>query len=272
MNSIEYSIHKKRTEHRRKRNVIRRFFLFVSILIIAIFLYQLYLLPAKTDIPVVFEKNKLLNTELIKSQVEEYVNGKNFYLISLNKLSKEILDSCTLLKNIIIRKYIFPKCQFVAYVVEKDVWGMLKPLSGSNYGMTYFISSEGNLILPEYVVEENIEDILILLTAKNSDDLTPVVLNIAMKNLLLMKDKFMLEIKEVSIEEDNKMTITCMDDLIIKAGKINDGLYERTGRLQKALEIAHDKGLVLQYIDLTLEKSVVFKEKDITTDKSNEGN
>lgn len=262
MDSLEYNIYKKRNDRRRKRNIARRVSLIGFIIIFSFVLYQIYLIPVRNPISINLELNKLVNTEFIINRINAYVQSKNFFLIAPNEISKQVTDECNLLKKIVIRKYIFPTVSLRAYVVEKNVLGKIRfKNSGDIVKSEHYLTDEGNLVDPKFIVEDKIESALIPVTAVSGNSVALLDLKLLMQALKKISDNYGLIINDAQINYDGELKVLCDKDLKIIVGKIGEEILKRVARLKDVMEIVHRRDYLVDYIDLTLDNSVVFKKQ-----------
>ena len=261
---LEYNIYQKRNKHRRRRNLIRRMFLVLFIVVIIFFVFKIYSLQYRKNIEVSVLNNSLVNLDYLNSEINKHIKNKNFFLISTRDLSNRLIDSCGLLSDVVARKYIFPKYQIILLTVEKKIWA--KVVSISNNVLSY-VTDDGELVDPLQVNINLLPEYLTSLYLNNKKHLNADAYQIIKEMINMIHGEYNLRVEKAIVTNDFELNIIC-DDLVnevkglkINLGRINNELINRTSdRLSRALELIGDRGYLVEYIDLNLDNSVVFKE------------
>lgn len=251
MSHIESSIFDKRNSYRRRRNVIRRIFLILFVVLLTFLLYQIILIPKKCNLKIEIANNSLANTEIIIKSLNEYLNHKNFFLIYPNQLSEYLLKSNKLINELLIRKYVFPEYKVIVFIKEeKKIWAKLKDEYISNEGDIIPVAHLNLVRLPQDIVPISLEGSYLtreqFMILKNIYDLLTRKLKIVV-NKLVIKNNLSLE-------------IYLNDEYVVNAGLINSDLVSRILNLQNLLQEVKKSSHLIKYLDLTLENGAVLRE------------
>lgn len=265
--NIESHIKDRRSYHRRRRNVIRRFFLILFVAIYLIFAIKIFLIPTYKPLKIEVINNLLIQTNYITHVVLDQVDSKNFFLISPNKISNYLLNTTDLIKNVVVRKYTMPECKLIVYVKEKDVWAEML-LDNFRNKKRYFITCEGDLIPIDYVNLSVLPQNLITIYSNfgivpSSSDLCDL------KRIFdLICFGMHLKVSNFFLDDQGYLEIFLGDGLKIKAGKMDGDLLKRVSQLKEALGAIRGRSYKAEYLDLTLESGAVFKRLSIDRKKA----
>lgn len=271
---LEYNIYQKRNKHRRRRNLIRRIFLVLSVIVVIFFIFKIYSLQYKNKVEINVLNSSLVNSDYLENEIQQHIENKNFFLISMRHLSEKLIRSCNLLGDAVARKYIFPKYQLILFVVEKNIWAKVVSYDMSKDHVLSYVTDDGNLVNPSQVNVNLSPKHLTLLYLNNKKNVNANKYQSIGSAIKEIKKKYNLIVKQAIVTNDSELNVIC-DDLInevegvqIKAGRIDNELAQRINMLEQALEVIGDKGYLIEYIDLTLDNSIVFKESK-NVDKPN---
>lgn len=262
MSFLENQITNRRNFYRNRRNVIRRIFL-IFFICLNIFIFYKIVIKTKINVPEVqLVGNNLLRTDPLIEKILNLGKSKNYFLNSTRDISRSLKSSFPILNEAVVRKYLYPHYKYVVIVKEKSLWAELSKCPYKDSGKKYlinYVAGDGELIGLEYLnktlVPENLISVCFIgnsIPSKNHLKIVKEVSDFIVNNLDL-------KIKQFLITEKNDIEIYSGDDIRIKAGKIDDDLLERIKRLKGALQAIKERSYLIEYLDLTLENSAVFK-------------
>lgn len=266
---LEYSIYQKRNKHRRRRNLIRRLFLVLTTIVVLFALCKIYSLQYRKNIEVNVLNNSLVDLNYLNNEINKYIEGKNFFLLSTRNLSDKIINSCNLLSDAVARKYIFPKYQIILFTVEKSIWAKVILLDMlQTFG---YVTDEGDIVDPLQLKIDLLPKQLTTLYLNNKKQLNSDGYQAVEKVANEIQNKYNLKVEKMIINNDSELSIICdgmadwAKELKINAGKIDNELTKRISMLGQAFEVLSEreeslKGHLVEYIDLNLDNSIVFKE------------
>ena len=125
MNDFQTDFLLRRKYYRERRNNVRKFFFFFFSFLFVFCVNFLLRLPSKKPLILEISKSYLLKDEYISQNISKQVAGKNFFFISPKVVTKNLLLSSGLLKDVVVRKYLFPELKLLIFVKEKQLWGKL---------------------------------------------------------------------------------------------------------------------------------------------------
>ena len=263
--SLEYTIYQRRNSLRRRRNIIRRIALFLSVIFFIFLDSNIYSAAFKITPDIQVINNKVSDVENLKNTVNNLVSGENLFLISPRKIRNELVQTNKLLKEVVVRKYIFPKYQLIVYIDEKKIWSEIFSITGDELA-SFFLTDEGNVIPKSFVDLNLLHNQLIPVLCDHLDSIDTDSFFTVRNVVDIVYKKFGLQINKATISNDLELTLVTNDglnnELLIKAGMIDNELFKRISRLEESLNLIRQKAYLVEYIDLTLENSVVLKRQN----------
>ena len=263
--SLEYTIYQRRNSLRRRRNIIRRIALFLSVIFFIFLGSSIYSAAFKITPDIQVINNKVSDVENLKNTVNNLVSGENLFLISPRKIRNELVQTNKLLKEVVVRKYIFPKYQLIVYIDEKKIWSEIFSITGDELA-SFFLTDEGNVIPKSFVDLNLLHNQLIPVLCDHLDSIDTDAFFTVRNVLDIVYKKFGLQINKTTISNDLELTLVTNDglnnELLIKAGMIDNELFKRISRLEESLNLIRQKAYLVEYIDLTLENSVDLKRQN----------
>lgn len=258
MSTTINNYHSKKHKYRMRRNIVRKFLLVLTTAIVFYLSYLLYKLPVNKNVHIEVVNSKYSNSEYIALNIQDNLSENNFYLLSCNKLSEELLAKNKLIRQAIVRKFIFPKVSIVAYVLEKNI--CLNVFYVDRFGDKEqgYLLEDGYIIDPFYVRENVIN--------KNLPNLYLSFNHLPSKALLfqlvdfydrLVKSK--INIKDVYCDSKMNLKILCHGGLLVYLGKLDETLYSKIHKLKESLAFIQENNYKVEYIDLSLENSAVVR-------------
>ena len=263
--SLEYTIYQRRNSLRRRRNIIRRIALFLSVIFFIFLGSSIYSAAFKITPDIQVINNKVSDVENLKNTVNNLVSGENLFLISPRKIRNELVQTNKLLKEVVVRKYIFPKYQLIVYIDEKKIWSEIFSITGDELA-SFFLTDEGNVIPKSFVDLNLLHNQLIPVLCDHLDSIDTDSFFTVRNVVDIVYKKFGLQINKATISNDLELALVTNDglnnELLIKAGMIDNELFKRISRLEESLNLIRQKAYLVEYIDLTLENSVVLKRQN----------
>jgi len=187
------------------------------------------------------------------------------FLISPGKIRNELVQTNKLLKEVVVRKYIFPKYQLIVYIDEKKIWSEIFSITGDELA-SFFLTDEGNVIPKSFVDLNLLHNQLIPVLCDHLDSIDTDSFFTVRNVVDIVYKKFGLQINKATISNDLELALVTNDglnnELLIKAGMIDNELFKRISRLEESLNLIRQKAYLVEYIDLTLENSVVLKRQN----------
>lgn len=260
MNDFQKNLLLRRKYYRERRNTVRKI-LFILLLVLFFFvLYFILQIPNKGPAAIELSKNHLIKNEYIVQNISKEISGKNFFFASPRKLTKNLLLSYGLLKNVVIRKYLLPRLKLVVIVKEKQLWGKLIT---NNFGNNpAYITNEGNLINGNYINFNLLPEDLTLVFCTNSTYTSETTLLILKDTLDFFNTKLKIKINKFLVTDKNTLEIYTDNFIKINAGYIDSNLLVKIAKLSDILNQIKKKSYLIQYIDLSLENGAVIKKAD----------
>lgn len=256
MDNIEYKLQKRRNHFRKRRNVLRRVLLIVLMLFFIFGVYKLYKFPEGKRIKIRIFNSQITNNHELKSLIKLGVSN-GFYGLSTKDLSRSVLNEIPVLKNIVIRKYLFPALEINCYLNEKAVWGKY---ICEDEGHDVYILDDGEKTLAKYLNLDNLKESELKKLCFKQE-----ISNEKMQSLMQILDKIdkqkIVIINKVTLAEDGNIQFVTDENVLIKAGKFDEDLTERVSKLNDAITVVQQKDYKVSYIDLTLDNSVAIKKE-----------
>lgn len=268
MNTIDFV--NRRNVYRKRRNIIRRFFLIFFILFFVFLINFIYLLSTKNKVCVEIFKNNLVNNNYITSLVLDEIGKKNFFFISPRKISNTLLKNIPMFKDAVVRKYIIPNYKLFVVVNEKKLWAkMLLYKEDSLFNKdAFYITNEGDIVPENYLNLELIPDKLISLHA-NENVIPDTRQLILLKNTVDKIQKIDLLVTKLLINNDLDLVIYTANAFLIRAGKVESSLLKKIKKLDELIKVINKYSLKVQYLDLNLETSAILKTYSEDTQNKN---
>lgn len=262
MDVVEYNILNKKKYFKKRRNFIRRFFLFLFVSSFLYLVIQVFALPGKNPLSVYINNSYFVSPEYVKSYISDRALDKNFFLLSTREISSSIIQSAPILKSVFIRKYIFPELKLIVFLKEKNIWGQLFFKKMQPVGEPLYLTDEADILSPDYLNLQNLPSALASIYVYSREVPSKKTLLLIKENQEMLVNKIKLPIKLLVLTEKNDLEIYSVFGFKIKCGKVDDFLCERILNLNKMPEIF--KGIKngeyrSGYLDLTLENAAVLK-------------
>lgn len=247
----------------KRRNKVRAFLLFVFSIMLLSFLFALYKKVLFKPIQIQIENSITTKEQNILRDVKQIVQNKNFFLISPKEISLALKISNPTLKDIVVRKYVFPSNKLLIFVAsEKEVWGKLVCLEKDKLlNLIGYVTSDGKMIYKEQINEDKINDKLVLLElADCSYNKVYIDKNmlVDLKEILkLLTSKYKLEVNKVQVLPSMDLYVYLESGLKINLGKADNTVFSRVSMIEGIKSFINN----LEYLDLTPQKIVIYKEK-----------
>ena len=259
MNFIENNLSKRRNLYRRRRNVIRRLFLTLFVVFLVLFIYKIVLISKKNPPTIEIVGNVLTQATYVINKVSQQVSNKNFFLISSKDISRDLIKTTTLLKNVVVRKYLVPKSKIIVFLKEKIIWAELLLSKAEGKKNSLFVTDEGALVPVDYLNLNCLPKKLMpiynntgVVPTKNSLCLLKEVFDI-------LHNDFLVSVSKLVITSTFDLEIYPHESFKIKAGKLDGGLLKRISKLKVVMNAINKRSYLVEYLDLTLDSGAVFK-------------
>ena len=253
---MQLDILSRRKYYRERRNTVRKFFFFFFFISFVFFICLVLKIPDKKLINIELRGNQLIKNEYILQRVYNQLNGKNFFFVSPRAIAKNLVLSCGLLKDVVIRKYLLPEFKFIVTVKEKQLWGKLIFNKENSY---LYVTHEGSLVNKNYI-NFNLLPVNLIPVFSESTNL------LSESDLLILKDildffniKLKIRINKFLVTDKNTLEIYTDNAIKINAGYIEVNLLNKIMKLTDILKQIQKKSYLVQYIDLSLENGAVIK-------------
>lgn len=262
MDKPEDTILIRRNIYRVRRNIIRRFFLILLLIVTFYSAYKIYTIPTSKNLEIVVNNNHLTNSDFIVKEIESYISKKKFFFISPREISSDLIKSFSLIKTAVVRKYLIPEYKLIILIKEKPLWA--ECFSGLNKS---FITEDGDVIPLTYLNINNTPKDLLSIYLSSKLMLPRSCFNYLRDAYEVIIKKTKIEIKKFQVSDKLSLEIYTANDIKINAGKINEELSNRVLRLGDVLKVLKEKSYLVEYLDLTLDNSVIFKKQVENKDK-----
>jgi len=263
MNTFQTDILSRRKHYRERRNTVRSFLLLLFSVLFISSMYLVLKIPNKKPITIELSKNYLVKNEYIIQNITKQLSANNFFFISPRSITKNLLLSCGMLKDIVIRKYLLPELKLVVFVKEKQLWGkFISPDNSKIFGSNLvYITDGGDLVSGNYLNFNLLPSNLVLVTCNNK---------LASESaLLILKEAFdffhnnlKIKVNNFFITDRNTLEIYTDNAIKISAGYVDANLMPKITKLGDILEQIKKKSYLIQYIDLSLDNGAVVKKID----------
>lgn len=263
MDVVEYNILNKKKYFKKRRNFIRRFFLFLFVLSFLYLAFRVSSLPAKNNLSVYVNNTFFVSPEYVREYVLDRALSQNFFLLSTRGISSSIVQSAPILKSVFIRKYIFPELKLIVFLKEKNIWGELFLKNSQSAGEPLYLTDEADILSPNYLNLQNLPVELAKIYVYSRELPSKKTLLLIKQNQEILVNKIQLPLKFLVLTEKNDLEIYSMFGFKIKCGKVDDFLYERILNLNKMPKIFQgikNGEYKSGYLDLTLENAAVLKD------------
>lgn len=257
MDKEEIKILERKKFYVRQRNNTRRILLVVFLFCYLFLFYKTSLLPKNAMLEVVIVNNNLIDRDFIVQAVLNHVSTKNYFFVSPRKISNELIESFSLLRDAVVRKYLVPDSKIFVFIKEKKLWSKLIVDKRNELKEFNLITEDGDIVPLNYV---NLN-----LLPRN---LLPVYTNLEInkKQFLLLKNvfdmlrkEFKFNVSDFLVTKPFDLEIRSVEGFRIKAGKIDDEIIKRVSKLKDIIALIKERNYVIEYLDLTLEGGAVFK-------------
>ena len=256
----EYSLSETRNLYRKRRNILRRLLLVLFVLIMFLLIQKSFYLQRSLDPKIEIVNNKLIKTSYIVDFLSKELNKKNFFSLSTRDISKKLCNMCPLLKNIVIRKYLYPEFKIIAFVKSEDkIWGAIKSSYNNSGQLINYITIQGNEISSNVLNIDLLPKNIIHLYLDTNISLSKDKFIELYKIIDYVKNKTYLKLEKVLINKNSELNIFT-PHFYIKFGCLSDDPLKKLNWLVDSLKLVNDKQYVIEYLDLTLESGAVFKE------------
>lgn len=264
MKNTENSILAKRQLYRKRRNILRKIFLFLFGIVLILLACSVLSIEKNTNFKTEIEGNLLLEKECIASTLDSFVVGKNFFFLSPQKISDRLFDVFPILKDIKIRKYLFPGKKIILHVREKELWGKCN-VNVLGKTIFYYVSNQGDLVPVTCLDKSYISNGLITINSQRALSKEDILImkkisDFFIRNLGIMIDHFVLN-------RNGELEIFTDSSIKVKAGPLKNDLFEKIKKLTSVLQSIKDKSFLIEYIDLTLDKGVIVRKVKENVDK-----
>ncbi len=259
MNDFQTDFLSRRKHYRERRNNVRKFFFFFFSVLFVFSVHFLLRLPSKKPLIIEIAKSYLSKDEYISQNISKQVAGKNFFFISPRVVTKNLILSSGLLKDVVVRKYLFPKLKLLIFVKEKQLWGKLIT-NNENYPI--YITNEGNLVSGDYINLKLLPVDLTLVLCRNSKLLPEGVLLILKDVLDFFNTNLKIKINKFLVTDKNTLEIYTDNSITINAGYIDSNILKKITKLTEILTQIKKNSYLIQYINLSLENGAVIKKAD----------
>lgn len=256
---LEINLSLRRNKYRKRRNIFRRLFLFLFILSIFFIFFYFNSIAKKTpDIKIVLPQNHYVNEELLLKAVSENISGVNFFSTSTKSVSEFLKVNYPLFKQVVVRKYMIPSMRLVVVIQEKDIWGEVVDEISGKLRISY-ITDSGDLVSSKFLDLPPLSKSLIQVYPDKGCSFQPQTFLSLKMAVDKIKDVDFL-IDKLSINRENELSIYQKESgLQVIAGKIDNGLLDRVGRLKESLNIISENSLMVKSLDLNLDSSAILK-------------
>lgn len=260
MSNLESVISNRRSKYARRRNLIRKLFL---VLFLAVFIWLFYLLQLKastatTRIDIL--GNKLALSSCIQDLVLREINHSSFFLLSQKAISLKLINSIPLFRSVVVRKYLIPENKYLVVVKEKNIWAKLLFYKDDfeNVLSSAFLSEDGD-VLSKDCLDLNLlsSELPLVYCDKNSLFQKPKFF--ILKNLFNDLKKINLPIEKFVINSTLDLDVYTSDGFCVHVGRIDQDLQSKLAKLYDLLNVIGRNTFMIQYLDLTLEKSAILK-------------
>ena len=260
MNKFKTDLLLRRRYYKEKRNTIRNFFFFFFFLLFILFTGFLFHVTNKKPVKIEFSDARLVKNEYITQNISKQIAGKNFFFISPRRITENLLLSCGLLKDVVMRKYLLPELKLLVFVKEKQLWGKLINNLGENNPV--YITNEGNLVSGNYINFNLLPANLILVFCTNNKFASEATLLILKDTLDFFNRNLQIKINKFLVTDRNTLEIYMDNSIRINAGYIEPNLLTKITKLRGILNQIKKNSYLIQYIDLSLENAAVIKKAD----------
>ena len=252
----------------RRRNIIRRVFLCIFVLSLSCCTYNRYFYYQKHTPRIEVLGNFFILKQEITNRVLAETVKKNYFTLSSREISKELCDSMHLIKDVLIRKYIFPEFKIVVYVKEKTIWAKIKErnLNNNNFNL---LTDEGDVIIPDYIDVALLPKQLVTVVYKGAPFPTKKTFSFLCNINRVFRQELNLAVSNYSVDRYNDLVISTPNGLNIKLGKLEEKALKRVSMLKEVLPIIKQMSYQAGYLDLTLERGATFKNSLIDKGKFN---
>lgn len=258
MRSVEDKIKIVKNTSRNKRNSIRRFLLFLFFCLFVFFIFKIFNYAVSKKIEIKIYQSEFTNKKLLQGQMQNYLERKNFYLVSPKEIKKHLLLKFPILTNAVIRKYIFPEMILVVYVTERNVWGILKAFESGNLLYEKYIADDG-VFINRSLLSDKIKRYSFINLVTFNVKLTGKDFKIVKKSIDFLSEKYKLKLSTININSSYDIEFICSNSMKIKAGKLDEDLIQRLVKIEPAIEVINKNAYTIDYLDLTLDSSILLK-------------
>lgn len=257
-----YNISTSRNIYRKRRNVIRRLFLFLFIIIVILSTLKTYKISKYVLPKIEIENNMLISPEFLTNIVLENISGQQFIFISPRVLSEKLSEIANMSKKIVVRKYIFPELKIKVIVKEKNLWAAVteRTVSGANW---LYISDEGDLVSATSLIASKLPKNMFPIYASNINKISKQAFYLLKDIHATIVNKNHIPIKCFKISELLDLEMITDSGLTIKAGKIDSDIQKRISKYFEVSRLIGEKTYLVEYVDLTLDNAVVLKKQTL---------
>ncbi|MBI3589925.1 MAG: hypothetical protein HY094_00930 [Candidatus Melainabacteria bacterium] len=257
MINIENNISKRRELYRRRRNFIRKIFFILFVLCFLAFVNCGYKLVKNAEVKIEVIHNRLIKRQYVSDFVQGEIGKSNFFLVSPRKIAQTLLTATPILRDVIIRKYLFPQYKYLVVVNEKNIWGTFRT-HNDVIGSRMYVTDDGSIVSHSYLELSALPDNITSIIFEGSAFPSQRQMQILKEVCNQIKD-FNLLIDNFSIDKNYDLDIYTTDRYLIHAGKIDQSLTEKIKKIKYLLNVIKQHSFKVQYLDLNLEAGAVLK-------------
>lgn len=257
MATEEVKILERKKFYVKRRNNARRIFLVVFLFCYLFFLYKVFLLPKNASLKIEVVNNNLIDKDFIVQAVLNHVSVRDYFLVSPRKISNELVESFSLLRNAVIRKYLIPYSKIFVFVKEKKLWSRLIVNKREELKKFDLITEDGDIVPPSYLNLNLLPQNLLPIYTNSRINKKHLLL---LKNVLdMLRKEFKFNVSGFFVTKAFDLEIHSIEGFRIKAGKIDNEIIKRVSKLKDIIALIKARDYVIEYLDLTLEGGAVFK-------------
>ncbi len=274
ISEIEYNILKKRKAFKKRRNLVRRFLLLSFVLCISFFCFKLYEKSTNITPKIYINNSYLVSSAYVEDYIFNYLLGKNFLFISPRSVSSELTDKIPILKNVFIRRYIYPEPKVILFLKEKQLWAkvLFKDRLENQF---YYLSDDGCYVEDYYLNLSSIPKEFVVVNILGKSSPNKEIFKILKSNYDFLTKKIKIPIYAFVISEKGDLEIYTTNRFRLKCGKLDELLKIRLSNLNKISDIVgkirtgyYKSG----YLDLRLENAAILKaDEDKKPDEKKKG-
>ena len=266
MDAFEANLISKKKFYKDRRNFLRRIFLSLFILVLLLIFADFLYAEKKSQLKVEIITCSLLDENDLVKELISQTQGKNFFFLSSKKIGQSLLLIFPTLKDVKVRKYLFPEKKILVFASAKELWGSFFYANHSELNDLDYITDCGDLVKTFTLKKKYVP--IGLLPVYSTKILSKVQFLLLKKISEYFSQNLGLIVTKFCVNDKNDLEIYTDNSIKIKAGVINESLFEKTKTLLNILDVIKDKPYLIEYIDLSLDKGAVIKKAE---EKENKG-